>query len=296
MSHDFARLPTALLPLFRLMQQVCENGQMLDSQPPTPVFIISFNRGEMVRKCIRGMNHLNRSLRFIIHDNGSDDKDTLNILDELSKEGVIIYRSSPINKADDLNQVNDSIVRFFSDHRTKSTNYIVTDCDIDMSIARPDAIDIYERLLALHEEIQCVGPMLRIHDIPKSYPLYNRLMNRHIEQFWQFPPTWIETDRLKVAVQKCLIDTTFALHRKGDAFRRLKNAMRVYEPFEALHLDWYRQFISPDTTYSASSSNKISHWDNYQQLLKHQDARLQYVTYIRVVSESGELVEVHEKI
>ena len=44
-----------------------------------PVFIISFNRGYLVRNLIDSMSHLENNFDFIVHDNGSDDIETLKI-------------------------------------------------------------------------------------------------------------------------------------------------------------------------------------------------------------------------
>ena len=85
------------------------------------------------------------------------------------------------------------------------------------------------------------------------------------------------------------IDTTFALHRAGEPFRRLKRALRVYEPFEALHLDWY---CKPDggEVFFDSSHPEISPWNNRFEFLRHRDAILNYADYFAVrKTASGEL-------
>jgi hypothetical protein len=61
--------------------------------------------------------------------------------------------------------------------------YVVTDCDVDLACTSPHAIAIYLTLLRLIPQAACVGPMLRIEDIPQSYPLFARVMNLHIAQF-----------------------------------------------------------------------------------------------------------------
>jgi hypothetical protein len=241
-----------------------------------PVFIISFNRGHLLLRCLKGLNHLSRPTLPIIHDNGSTDPDTLQILSDLEASGVRVYRRPAITSADELSGVDSTIADFFANW-CEPSRYIVTDCDIDMSVAESNVLDIYDELLNMFRKVECVGPMLRIRDIKQSYPLFSWVMNRHIEQFWSKQPSWGDTSHGKVAFQECLIDTTFALHRAGETFRRLKTALRVYEPYEALHLDWYEETRELDKAYPITSHSDISHWNNQveENLKKHETLRFQ---------------------
>lgn len=103
--------------------------------------------------------------------------------------------------------------------------------------------------------------MLRISDIPSDYPLRTRAINRHVQQFWSRKPALVETRFGPVAVLRTEIDTTLALHRAGERFRRLKKALRVYAPYEALHLDWYA-----NPCESVDHRSSVSHWGGHEQL------------------------------
>ncbi|MFL6721662.1 MAG: glycosyltransferase family A protein [Sphingomonas sp.] len=227
---------------------------------PVPIFVISFNRGEYLNRTIKSYRAQNIPVEIIIHDNGSDEPATLELLREFSSAGVKIYRYEPIHQPDDLNNVELSVRR----HARETGHggpYVVTDCDIDLSIARADALRVYIEVLDMFKDVECVGPMLRITDIPKSYPLFNRVMARHISQFWGREPEWANLSVGNVAYLKHRIDTTFAVHRPGSVFRRLKAGIRLYHPFEARHLDWYASHPG-STNYSRTSSPAISHWSN----------------------------------
>lgn len=247
-----------------------------------PVFVISYNRSDMLKKAIAGLKHLSTPIQIVIHDNGSDDIETIDYLYELEKEGIKVFRSHKINHPDELNNVQNSISDFFGS-QTATNDYIVTDCDIDLSVASHDAIDIYRELLYLSESIKCCGPMLRINDIPKEYPLYAHVMNRHIDQFWKKTPKIIEINGKQVAVQPSMIDTTFAIHRKGDLFTRLKIGLRVYNPYEALHLDWY--LINTENEYHHHSNSNIAHWNNKNWFKNNQNVKLEFDTYNIVESD-----------
>lgn len=144
---------------------------------------------------------------------------------------------------------------------------MVTDCDVDLSVTRPDALRIYLELLDVFEDLECVGPMLTIADIPRSYPLFNRVMEKHIAQFWGRQPEWAKVRAGEIAYLRHRIDTTFAVHRAGSTFRRLKEGIRIYHPFEAKHLDWYVG-KQDQSGYRATSSPAISHWDKSERILQ----------------------------
>ena len=244
-----------------------------------PIFVVSFNRGRYLRMIIDSYRRQDMPVSIVIHDNGSDELNTVLVLAELEAEGCSIYRNSKIMYADELNLV-DSTVQDYVSRSNYQGPFAVTDCDVDLSAARPDALRLYLELLDLYTDIDCVGPMLRIVDVPKSYPLFNRLMQRHIEQFWASEPEWVETSLGRIAILRHVIDTTFAIHRAGSTFRRLKPGVRVYHPFEARHLDWYMGELA-NGAYRATSSGLIAHWDNvteFERFSAFECVQLPYIT------------------
>jgi len=259
---------------------------------PMPCFVISYNRGTMLKSAIHSVQQQNRSTSIIVHDNGSTDLETLRVLDELNKANIKVVYGKPIKSPDELNCINSTIEEYFKNW-AEPARYLVTDCDIDLGIANADALDVYDDLLNIFNKLECVGPMLRIWDIPPSYPLYSHVMNRHIEQFWQKLPTILSVRQQPVAVIEAAIDTTLAMHRAGEKFRRLKSGLRVYEPFEALHLDWYEDI---KTDYTWSSSPLISHWNNDAYLRAHEDELLRYSHYYAVHKTDATQIEIRSTL
>ena len=255
---------------------------------PTPVFLISFNRAAMLERTIKSIKQQSRSTELVVHDNGSTDPNTIGLLDSLERIGTGVVRYPPLSSADDLNRVNETVQSYFSEW-AEPQRYVVSDCDIDMAVAAPEALDVYDELLNAFRRVESVGPMLRISDIPETYPLFNRVMNRHIKQFWRREPLRTETSFGHVAYIDAMIDTTLAMHRAGDPFFRLKRSLRVYEPYEAQHLDWYLETID-DTEYAITSGPQISHWSNIAAYNQHKDDELMYHTFYAVkVTHSGAL-------
>lgn len=252
-----------------------------------PLFVISFNRGAYLKPVIESYKAQDLEIEVVIHDNGSSEPDTLRVLSELSSAGLKVYRHGPITTPEELNHVDDSVQRY-ARQTGYDGPYAVTDCDIDFSDTHPHALRTYIEILELCEDAECAGPMLRIADIPRSYPLFNRVMARHIAQFWGRQPEWLEVHAGRVACLRHRIDTTFAVHRAGSSFRRLKPGVRVYHPFEAKHLDWY---VSNEgrTNYRATSSPAVSHWDNEIEFSKYQPSPEHVLSYTVVEGELGDL-------
>jgi glycosyltransferase involved in cell wall biosynthesis len=249
-----------------------------------PIFILSFNRGAFLRRVIDSYLRQTLPIDLIVHDHGSDDPATLDLLAELARQGVAIRYHAKIDSPDELELVDRSIDHYFGWFRRRR-RYVVTDCDIDLSIARPDALEVYGELLDRFPAADCVGPMLRIADIPREYRLFNHVMNRHIEQFWHRMPVLFATGAGECAYIAATIDTTFAIHREGSRFKRLRQGIRVYHPFEAQHLDWYP--AAGQEAYRDTSSAAISHWNNAAQFEAYAAERLRVESY-RVVETAPE--------
>jgi len=225
-----------------------------------PVFLISRNPGLALRHCVKAIKGLATLTQIIILDKGSGDAVTLSALEDLQTNCANIHHLGNIEAADEEGWIQEKIAGFFTDW-AEPQRYVVSDCEIDMSIADPSALDVYDRLLNRFRKVGAVGPMVRVRDIPSSYPSFAEVMNHHIQQFWRHTPELAAMDWGPLAFQRTVIDTTFALHRAGEPFRRLKDALRVYEPYEARHIDWNMTAHLPPPIV-ASSSNQISHWDN----------------------------------
>lgn len=253
----------------------------------TPIFVISFNKSEQLLKSIASYRSLDESVDIIVHDNGSDNPRTLETLADLERRGdVKVYRSGKVNAADDLVSVQATIDSYFDSQR--QTNYIITDPDVELTHTKPDLIRVMEFLLAQNDDAVCVGPMLTIRDIPESYPLRQWALKRHIEQFWNKRPERVPSRDGHLFIQRCLIDTTFAMYRAGHEFdRRPNSGIRIYEPYEAKHLDWYEP--DSDSDYYAANTTAVSHWNNNAEYEARADHHREPST-IFVVS-GGEIVE-----
>ena len=253
----------------------------------SPIFVLSFNRAKQLSQVVESYRRLSPSSDIVVHDFGSEDPDTLDVLDRLEGNRIKVERSRKISNADQLEEVNASIARYF-EHFDEPQRYVVTDCDIDLSIADEGTLPMYDALLDRFPKADCVGPMLRIRDVPTTYPLYGRVMNKQVGKFWRNRPQWVTIHGRKVAYLEAKIDTTFALHRAGKPFRRLCMGLRVYHPYEARHLDWYGAAEDFQNAYATSASPGISHWSTLEALHSHSDEAIKAASaFIVTEDQSG---------
>lgn len=255
-----------------------------------PVVLISFNRGAMLRKVVGAYREQTVPVDLFVHDNGSDDPATLAVLDQLESEGVVVLRREAISSPDDLNLVDETVQEIFRGR--PASPYVVSDCDISLDESAPETLAAYLEVLAAMPDLACVGPMLRIDDVPTTYPLYAALMNRHIGRFWSREPRWRVVQGRLVAYQRAPIDTTLAVHRAGAPFRRMRRGARLYHPYAARHLDWYPE--EHDAAYrSSTDGSKVTNWSNPAKERRHDQAELRHSSYRDVEdADDGSLVTV----
>lgn len=226
-----------------------------------PIFIISYNRLTVLRKSIQSYLHFANYSDLIIIDKGSFYVPLMNYYLELEKKGVKIIYSNPLKTVDSLSDISYEIEK----HK-KSNNfdyYVVTDPDISMQEASPDVLELYTYFLDQVPDIEIVGPMLRIIDIPDNYPAREWCWKKHAQRFWHQMPRVMNWKNKKIHYQFAPIDTTFGVVRATTPYRRLLNGIRVYAPYEALHLDWYvtNETMTEDQEfYMATSNQDVAHW------------------------------------
>ena len=237
-----------------------------------PIFIITYDRIEVLKKSIQSYrDQIGGALEFIIIDTGSTYPPTIEYLNELEDGGVKVYWGKQIGKPPSLNKINKYIQDYFKTH--PASNYVVTDPDILLDNVNSDILEIYSRLLDVLPEIEVVGPMLRIDDIPDYYPLKEQLLsNSRHEKFHAQPRHIISLKKQRVKYIFAKIDTTFGMFRAGSQWRRLQAGIRTFAPYSAKHLDWYidPQNLTDDQRYYMQSASRVAHWSKWE--LKIQDA------------------------
>jgi len=231
--------------------------------PKIPVFYIARDRVGVLRKSLDSLAPFREQLQIVLHDNESSFPGMLEYLSELESQGARVYSSKHTGSLEDISEsVAQTIQRWFDDSKSRAQHYVVSDPDIAFEDPPPDLLDIYRAILDRYSEAMVVGPMLRIDDIPDAYPLKEKVIQLHTEQFWHKEPVTVRILNKSIQIQQAPIDTTFGMYRRDFGFKRLNMGVRVYAPYAARHLDWYIDpaNMQPDQVYYVNHASEVSHW------------------------------------
>jgi hypothetical protein len=233
-----------------------------ETAAPVPIFVITCDRTEVLRKSIASYHAaLASPFEIVIHDNASTYPPMLEFLEILEGSGTTVFRNAErVEHPEQLNSVATSVETWMAGHDAR--HYVVTDPDIALEPGCGDLLELYADLLDEHPELEVVGPMLRIDDIPDGYPLKQLVIELHTDQFWHKDALTIDWRGRAIRYQHAPIDTTFGMYRRGYAFHRLSHGLRTYEPYWARHLDWYLEAtrLTEDQRYYLRNATEVSHW------------------------------------
>jgi hypothetical protein len=230
--------------------------------PKIPVFVITCDRLTDLQTAIQSYKQASLgAVEIVIHDNHSTYPPMVRYLEKLEQEGVsVYYHDDDVSREAQLNGVAQTIDSWYKKH--DAPYYVVTDPDIELTQGDGSVLQLYAHLLDWHPEVDVVGPMLRVDDLPNFYPMKQQVIASHLAHFRSlssFSMIWNGRD---VRVQRGSLDTTFGMYRKNFRFHRLNNSLQLYEPFDARHLDWYLDpnSLSDDQIYYIRHATGVSHW------------------------------------
>src|SRR5690606_16287382 len=132
-----------------------------------PVYVISFNRLSVLKKTLEGLLRFVERKNIIIIDNASDYKPILDYYITLVESGITIFYNSKLKSANELNTIAPFIEK--ENARRKCEYYVITDPDISLELSNEDLFRVCKFFLNSMSDINIVGPMLKITDIPKTY-------------------------------------------------------------------------------------------------------------------------------
>lgn len=228
-----------------------------------PIFVITHDRSEVLKQSLESYyRYIDTPFEIVIFDQKSTFGPTVNYLKSLEANGIPVIWN-PRNGAmpemcEDLRVVIQEWLLL-----NPAPYYIVTDPDIALDGCGRDILEFYASLLQMFNDITCVGPMLRIDDIPDHYPFKEEAIKRHYKQFWGNVPRVITYKNLKYHILPSMIDTTFAMYRSDFAFKNLNVGIRTYAPYMAQHLDWYidpNNMTDDQLYYMKQANHHVAHW------------------------------------
>lgn len=211
-----------------------------------PVFIISFNQLDNLKKLIAFLWH-KEYYNIVIIDNNSTYKPLLNYLSTLDNK-MTIFRL----KKNFGHRVFWKKKELFENY-TKGY-YAITDPDILPDKNCPeDFLLQFKKILDRNPQIDKVGFSLKIDAIPDYNPNKNKIIN------WE-KKYWETTEKEGNYIAE--IDTTFALYRPGKPFVTYKGIRTKY-PYIASHESWSIDFdnMTEEQKYYNKNANSSSSWN-----------------------------------
>lgn len=208
-----------------------------------PIFIISYNRKDTIKKCIErfqedGYNNL------IILDNASTSKELLTYLKSLDCKVYFFKKNYGHHVLWECGLFNEIIDKQY---------FVLTDPDVlPIKECPSDYIKQFYEILQKYPNKTKVGFSLKIDDLPESYKYKYDIIR--FESFY-----WEKRMQYHLPIYDAPIDTTFALYAPGGG----KNIDNFYEgirmgyPYEARHLGWYVNNFSQEDYYTGLN-NKFS--------------------------------------
>lgn len=230
-------------------------------KPHIPIFIITHNRLQILKRCVDSYEKtISTPIRIIFYNVASTYKPTLDYMSLKEKEGCVVYNSSVNNHKLVINAIRDYLQK-----NPQCGYYVLTDPDIELDNVKHDILEFYINILN-KTKVKSVGPMLRIDDIPDYYPRKQNVIDGHGRQFWSKPVNYITYKNSEYGFIHCATDTTFQLSSRNNIPSNFPNgnAIRCLSPYSARHLDWYLDptNLSPCQKYYADGCSSTSHWAN----------------------------------
>lgn len=214
-----------------------ECGQKTSSLLKIPIFIITHDRLTCLKESIKSYyRNMKTPFEIVICDMHSSNSDLISYLKEMEKEGVKVYWSKENYWRHSIDEIIDS---YYDGPEDRSPYFVVTDPDIEIDESDGNILEFY-KLLIEETGANCVGPQLRIDDIPDHYPLKKKCIKYNERIFWKENSETINYNGNEIKYIESKIDSTFALYKKGyKKVSKVKSGIRVYPPYSARHSDWY---------------------------------------------------------
>lgn len=237
-----------------------------------PIFVIVKDRLACLKKSVQSwIKCIEDPIQIVFIDNGSTFLKTIQFLKKSENSKIPVYWNKPDSNNFTLN-FEAIIENHLNTINPRPKYYCLSDPDIMFCDDCPkDILKVYQSLLNF-TSATCVSPILKINDIPDHYPLKNEVLRKNIPLFREEissragPFQYLNYNGKKIKYRYSAVDTTFAMYRSSFKFKRhIINAIRVYEPYWAKHLDWYidPNNMSEDAIYymlSPKVNHGISHW------------------------------------
>jgi pyruvyltransferase len=198
-----------------------------------PILLPCHDLGEQLERIAAAYRRQSLPHELVLIDGGAAGLETQQAIEALQQDGAqvrVVDPGSPEQQAKSLRHV---IQQYFK-RWGEPQRYAIASGAVDFSNSSPDAFALYDELLDCFPEIEAVGPMLRIQDLPFGHPA----LSGEIAEHWLQERFACETSLGPVGVVQASLSGNFALCRAGGRHRAPRSGLRVHHPFDARNLAW----------------------------------------------------------
>ncbi len=194
---------------------------------PLPVLVVSHNEAGNLQRMIASCRRQDRAVEIAVYDDGSDDPETIALLNRLERDGVWVHRRGHDDPPELWQRVNSALDAFFRDWAEPS-RYAVTSCSVAFSTAGTAALDLYDDLLDRFPRADSVGPA--IAKLASERAGVETVVNGRVASAANRMP-----GAAAIAPWRCIVvdggfDLGFAVYRAGKPLLATMKSLRVSDP------------------------------------------------------------------
>jgi pyruvyltransferase len=200
---------------------------------PLPVFLPCHDLGAQLERIAAAYRRQSMPHELVLIDGGGAGLETQQAIEALQQDGALVRVIDPGKPEQQAKSLQHIIQQYFK-RWGEPQRYAIASGAVDFSNSSPDAFALYDELLDCFPEIEAVGPMLRIQDLPFGHPV----LSGEIEEHWLQERSSCQTSLGPVGVVEASLAGNFALCRADGRHRAPQSGLRVHHPFDARNLGW----------------------------------------------------------
>ena len=200
---------------------------------PLPIFLPCGDLGNRLEEVAASYRTQSVPSQLILVDGGDGGPETEAATGRLEQQGAIVRGIDP-GTAEEQEKSLQRVIQLHLKDWGEPQRFAIASGAVDFSIAPLDTFALYDELLDRFPEVEGVGPMLRVQDLPRDHPV----LHREIAAHWVGERFWCETSAGRVSLVRSSLAGNFALCRADGRYLPPRSGLRVHRPFEARNLDW----------------------------------------------------------
>jgi len=200
---------------------------------PLPIFLPCHDLGAQLERIAASYRRQTMPTELVLIDGGAAGLETQQAIEALQQDDALVRVIDPGSPEQQAKSLHHVIQQYFK-RWSEPQRYAIATGAIDFSNTSPDAFALYDELLDCFPEVEAVGPMLRIQDLPFGHPA----LSGEIAEHWLQERSSCETSLGTVGVVQASLIGNFALCRADGRHRPPQSGLRVHHPFDARDLAW----------------------------------------------------------